>query len=76
MRFIEIRGNMLVPISNEESVLLERVKGAIDPITSRQLDEREQELARRLVHRGVLDRVKIDDKSCYIYNDLEEVWRI
>lgn len=75
MRFIEIRGNMLVPISNEEGILLEKVRGSMVPLPTSELEERERELARQLVHRGVLDRVKIDGQACVIYNELEEVWR-
>lgn len=74
MRFIEIRGNTLVPVSNEEMMLIEKVKGSVDPLTHRQLDEREGEVARQLVHRGVLSRMKIDDENCFIYNDIEDIW--
>ena len=74
MRFIEIRGNTLVPISNEETILLEKVKGSIDPLTAKCLNEREHELARGLVHRGVITRIKIDGETCYIYNDVEDIW--
>ncbi len=75
MRFVEIRGNFLVPISNEEIILLERIKGAIVPIRPRDLEERELILANRLVHRGILSRVKIDGKLHLMYNDLEDQWR-
>lgn len=74
MRFIEIRGNTLVPISNEEAILLEKVKGSFDPLTVSSLDEREGELARQLVHRGVLSRIKVDGQNCLIYNDIEDLW--
>lgn len=74
MRFIEIRGNTLVPVSNEEMLLVEKVKGSIDPLTAKQLDEREGEVARQLVHRGVLTRTKIDGVNCFIYNELEDIW--
>ena len=73
MRFIEIRGNTMVPISNEESILLEKVKGSIDPLTTKSLDERENEVARQLVHRGVLSRIKVDDQLCLVYNDIEDI---
>lgn len=74
MRFVEIRGNMMVPVSNEELMIIEKVKGSPDPLRSKKLDEREGELARRLVHRGVLSRTKIDGEQCLIYNDLEDIW--
>ena len=74
MRFIEIRGNTLVPVSNEELLLIEKVKGSVDPLARKTLDEREGEVARQLVHRGVLSRTKVDGTSCLVYNDLEEIW--
>lgn len=74
MRFIEIRGNTLVPISNEEMVLVEKVRGSLEPLASKTLEEREFELARQLVHRGVLSRIKVDGKTCLVYNDVEDLW--
>ena len=74
MRFIEIRGNTLIPISNEEDILVEKVKGSINPLTAKSLNEREGELARQLVHRGVLSRIKVDGQTCLIYNDVEDLW--
>ena len=73
MRFIEIRGNTLLPISNEEMMLIEKIRGAVDPVTNEVLEEREQELARRLVQRGALNRVKLGGELCFVYNDLEDV---
>ena len=75
MKFMEITGGLMVPVSNEEMLVMERVKGHGDPLPKRQLNEREQELARQLVFRGVLDRAQIDGKLCYIYNDIEYVER-
>lgn len=75
MKFIEIRGGMRVPVSNEEVLVTERVKQHGEPLPRRALDEREQELARQLVHRGVLDRVLIDEKIHFVYNDLDDLWR-
>lgn len=76
MRFVEIRGNLLVPISNEEQLLLEKVRGSADPLAFADLEDRERVLSRSLVHKGVLSRVKIDGESCLIYNDLEHLWGI
>jgi hypothetical protein len=75
MRFLEVVGGLMVPISNEELLVAERVRGHDGPYPRQQLDEREQELARRLVHRGVLDRTFIEGRMCYIYNDVEYVER-
>lgn len=75
MRFLDIRGNIRVPVSNEESIIVEMVKGNDSPFPGSKFNIREKELARNLVHRGVLDRVLIDDKTHYVYNDLEDFWR-
>lgn len=74
MRFIEIRGNTLVPVSNEETIIIEKVRGSTGPLKSQTLNEREGELARRLVHRGVLTRVRVDGEQCLVYNDIEDLW--
>ena len=75
MRFIDIRGNIRVPISNEEVLVVEQVKRHDSPLPRRMLNMREQELARLLVQKGVLDRVMIDEKIHFIYNDLDDLWR-
>ncbi len=72
MRFIEIAGNLQIGISNEELVLLEKVKGAKSFLYKHQLDEREQEVARNMVHRGILTRSLIDGNICFIYDGLED----
>lgn len=74
MRFVEIRGNTLVPISNEETLIVEKVKGSLEPLIAQTLNEREGEVARQLVHRGVLSRIKIDGDTCLVYNDVEDIW--
>lgn len=75
MRFVDIRGNMRVPISNEEDTVLKQVREHGSPFPRRRFNIREQELARMLVQRGVLDRVMIDEKIHFIYNDLDGPWR-
>lgn len=75
MKFIEIRGSVRVPVSNEELLVLERVKQSDEPLPKARLDIREKELARQLVHKGVLDRVMIDEQICFVYNDTDDLWR-
>lgn len=70
MKFIEITGGLMVPVSNDEMLVMEMVRSNDGPFPSRQLDERQRELARQLVHRGVLDRTRIDGRLCYVYNDI------
>lgn len=75
MRFIEIRGSIRVPVSNEEMLVVERVKQRDEPLPKKSLDLREKELARQLVNKGVLDRVLIDEQICFVYNDTDDLWR-
>ena len=56
-------------------LVLEMVRGHAGPLPRRDMNETQQELARRLVFRGVLDRTNIDGKLCYTYNDVEYVER-
>ena len=75
MKFIEIQGNLLIGVSNEELLLVEKIKTSLDPISKRSLTEREQEVAKILVTRGVLDRFRIDNDFVFGYNSLQEVWK-
>ena len=75
MRFREIRGGFQVPVSNEEHRLLERIEET-GMIERSQLDERELELARIMVSRGILDRLKQEGSTThYVINNLEDIWR-
>jgi hypothetical protein len=74
LKFIEVRGGFLQPVSNEENIILERVKGYDGPIPKAVLDDREQELARNLVNRGLLTRFVHEGILCFVINDLEELW--
>jgi len=72
MKFIEIARGILQPISNEESVVLERVKGSENQICLRKsLNEREQEIARQLCQRGVLTRLQSQGHIYYGYQELK-----
>ena len=74
MKFIAIQGGLLQPVSNEENVVLERVRGHGEPLPKSLMDLRERELARGLVMRGLLTRIMVEDKLCFLVNDLEEIW--
>ena len=73
MKFVELAGSILQPISNEENVLLEKVKEYQKPLPKEQLDEREKELARQLVNRGILTRFRKNDKLYFIPNSLDDM---
>jgi hypothetical protein len=75
MRFREIRGGIQVPVSNEEQELLERIEKSSSTLR-KDLNERERELARLMVSRGVLNRVRDSEQQVrYLINDLEDLWR-
>lgn len=74
MKFIEVSGGFLQPISNEENIVLERVRGYDGPLPKAVLDEREKEIAKNLVMRGFLTRIIHEDKLCFAINLLEELW--
>lgn len=73
MKFVEIAGSILQPLSNEENILLEKVKEYQKPLPKGQLDEREREVARQLVNRGILTRLRKDDKLYFIPNSLDDM---
>lgn len=74
MRFIEVTGGLNMPVSEEEQQLIEKV-GKTNNINKKKLTEREQELARKLVSRGILDRKQIDKEYHFSVNLLELVER-
>ena len=66
MRFYELTSNLRMPASIEESVLIERIKN--EELFHDDLNYREQELARKLVSRGLLEYKIIDEKTKYLFN--------
>lgn len=64
MKIVELTNNILLPITNEESKLLERFVGDT-PIAKSHLDEREQLLANNLTVKDVLIRANTDGKIYY-----------
>lgn len=59
MRFFELTSNIRMPASNEEFDLINKMDNSI--IMSDKLNYREQELARKMVSRGLLERVLVDE---------------
>jgi len=64
MKIVELTNKVLLPITNEESELLERFIGDT-PIAKSHLDEREQMLANSLTVKDLLLRVNEDGKIIY-----------
>lgn len=75
MRFLEIRGGLQIPVSNEEQGLIEKINDNEGFIKRSDLDERQKELARKMVSRGVLDRVKRNDALYFVVSRLDDLWR-
>ena len=64
MKIVELTNKLLLPITNEESELLERFIGET-PVAKSHLDEREQMLANNLTIKDVLLRTNDDGKIYY-----------
>lgn len=73
MRFIEIIGNLQLPLSNEEAEIFEKVSSSDRGMIAREsLTERERELARKMVSRGALTRARTGDSVFYLPNSIEK----
>jgi hypothetical protein len=76
MRFREFQGGIQMPVSLEEEALIKKIDDSKEGITEKNdLDERELELARKMVSRGLLNRFRTNEKTFYMVNSLEDVWR-
>jgi hypothetical protein len=64
MKIVELTNKLLLPITNEESELLERFIGDT-PIAKAHLNEREQVLANQLTVKDVLLRSNVEGKIYY-----------
>lgn len=73
MRYWEIASSVRVPVSCEEQELIDKAKDS--PIAKDALDEREQELARLMLSRGVLDHFQQDDRVFYELSSPKNIWR-
>lgn len=77
MRELDLLSGMRTFISNEEHLLLDKLRALEGhQILKNALDEREQLVANRLVHKDVLTRIKKDGKLCYVLLDAASIWRI
>lgn len=76
MRFREIRGGIQIPVSLEEQGLIDLIESKEGEFIQRkELDERQQELARKMVSRGVLERTQRDGSLFYVVSKLDDIWR-
>lgn len=73
MRYHEIASGLRLAVSCEEQDLLDKAEG--EPFDKDDLDEREQELARLMVSRGVLDHYPHDGHVFYHLSSANDIWR-
>jgi len=75
MKIIEL-GAWRTPVSNEENLLLVKISQHKGLLPKSSLSLREKQIAKNLVARGVLTRLKRDDKLYYSFEDPSDQWRI
>jgi len=63
MKIVELTNKLLLPLTNEESELMEKFSN--DPIAKSQLNEREQILANQLTVKDVLVRTRNEEGKIY-----------
>jgi len=76
MKIIELGSGLRTVVSNEENLLLCKIRDAGGRLARGQLSERERVLAMDLVKKGVLTRLRAQDKLYYQVDDPDKVWRI
>jgi len=74
MRFFEISSGLRIPVSEEEQEILDLIPRG-DRIAKAKLDERQKEVARNMVTRGLLVREREDDTTFLRTNDAADIWR-
>ena len=71
MKFIEFAGGIIMPTTNEEYALLEKISvKKLWPVI--ELDEREKTVAKNLVSRGMVSYTKKNNKTFIYVNDLQQ----
>jgi hypothetical protein len=74
MRYFEIAGGFRVPASADEMAILSLADGGND-IARNDLNDRQNEIARTMVSRGLLRRFKKDEVTFFRPN-ADDTWRI
>lgn len=75
MKYREIKGGLLVYVTNEEQVLIDLITDHNGIIKKKDLHPRLQEVAKDLTIKNVLIRRKINDELYYMIDTLEDIWR-
>jgi ParB-like chromosome segregation protein Spo0J len=74
MRFFEISSGLRIPVSEEEQEILDLISPE-NRIAKSKLDERQKEVARNMVTRGLLVREREDDVTFLRTNSAADIWR-
>lgn len=72
MRYHEISAGFQVPVYDEEQDLLDRAQ---DDLLKDDLDEREQEVVRLMISRGLLRQIMKDGQVIYRPDSAKDIWR-
>ena len=76
MRFHEISSGFRIPVSKEEQDVLDLISSKKGSVPKTDFDERQEEVARKMVTRGLLHRSKDSDGNIVISsNNIDDVWR-
>lgn len=75
MRFYEISSGFRIPMSLEEEEIMDFITSSEDKVNEETLDERQQEVARKMVSRSLLNRRKDGEEYILTPNDLNDIWR-
>jgi hypothetical protein len=75
MRYYEIASGIRIPVSSEEQELLDRITKKGFFCKKDFSDERDEEVARLMLSRGVLSQIKKNDELCYKPNSVNDIWR-
>lgn len=73
MRYFEITSGVRMPVSKEEQDILDKVAGK--RLKKLDLDERDQEIARKMVTRGLLNRERDEEKNIVFVANKETLTR-
>lgn len=75
MRFYEISSGLRIPVSQEEQDIIDLIadKGKIKKSV---LDERQEEVSRLMVSRGLLVRERTDNVIFLRLNSAADIWRL
>lgn len=76
MRIFEIRGGIQVPVYQFEEEILDMFSEDVDTIAKKDLDEAQQELARKMVSKGILIRLSKGNELYFKENKHNGIWRI